>query len=50
MAGQALLEQLEAKGRAKSHLQTVESHLRNIFIKLGATSRVEVARMLERDG
>jgi integrase len=28
MAGQALLEQLEAKGRAKSHLQTVESHLR----------------------
>ena len=28
IAGVALLEQLEAEGRAKSHLQTVESHLR----------------------
>ncbi len=29
--------------------KTVESHLRNIFVKLGASSRVEVARALERD-
>ena len=27
-AGQALLAQLEAKGSAKSHVETVESHLR----------------------
>ena len=28
--------------------KTVESHLRNIFIKLGVSSRVEVARAIER--
>jgi DNA-binding NarL/FixJ family response regulator len=29
--------------------KTIESHLRNIFIKLGASSRVEVARAVERE-
>jgi DNA-binding CsgD family transcriptional regulator len=29
--------------------KTIESHMRNIFVKLGASSRVEVARTLERD-
>lgn len=29
--------------------KTIESHIRNIFIKLGAASRVEVARAIERD-
>ncbi len=29
--------------------KTIESHLRNIFSKLGASSRVEVARLVERE-
>ena len=29
--------------------KTIESHMRNIFVKLGASSRVEVARTVERD-
>ena len=29
--------------------KTIESHLRNIFFKLGASSRVEVARAVERE-
>jgi DNA-binding CsgD family transcriptional regulator len=30
--------------------KTVESHIRNLFFKLGASSRVEVARIVERAG
>jgi predicted ATPase/DNA-binding CsgD family transcriptional regulator len=30
--------------------KTVESHLRNVFFKLGVSSRVEVAEAVERDG
>ena len=29
--------------------KTVESHIRNVFAKLGASSRVEVARVVERE-
>jgi DNA-binding NarL/FixJ family response regulator len=29
--------------------KTVESHMRNIFVKLGVSSRVEVARTVERE-
>ncbi len=28
--------------------KTIESHLRNVFVKLGASSRIEVARTIER--
>ena len=30
-------------------IKTVETHMRNIFRKLDASSRVEVARIIERD-
>ncbi len=29
--------------------KTIETHIRNIFVKLGASSRVEVARIVEQD-
>jgi DNA-binding CsgD family transcriptional regulator/tetratricopeptide (TPR) repeat protein len=29
--------------------KTIETHIRNVFVKLGASSRVEVARIIERD-
>ena len=29
--------------------KTIESHMRNIFVKLGVSSRVEVARTVERE-
>ena len=29
--------------------KTIESHIRNLFLKLNASSRVEVARIVERD-
>ncbi len=29
--------------------KTVETHIRNVFHKLGVSSRVEIARAIERD-
>ena len=29
--------------------KTIETHLRNVFFKLGVSSRVEVARVVERE-
>ena len=39
----------EIAGELFLSIKTVESHMRNIFRKLGASSRVEVARMLEHE-
>jgi DNA-binding CsgD family transcriptional regulator/tetratricopeptide (TPR) repeat protein len=39
----------EIAGELFLSAKTIESHLRNIFVKLGASSRVEVARAVERD-
>jgi integrase len=52
VAGRAWLEALEAKGRAKSHIQTVESHLRvhlELFFKEKPLDRIceaDVTRLL----
>jgi DNA-binding NarL/FixJ family response regulator len=29
--------------------KTIESHVRNVFFKLGVSSRVDVARIIERE-
>jgi ATP/maltotriose-dependent transcriptional regulator MalT len=39
----------EIAGKLFLSKKTVESHIRNLFVKLGASSRVEVARIVERD-
>jgi DNA-binding NarL/FixJ family response regulator len=39
----------EIAGELFLSLKTVESHVRNIFVKLGVSSRVDIARALEAD-
>jgi DNA-binding CsgD family transcriptional regulator len=34
--------------RCSSPPKTVETHIRNLFTKLGVSSRVEIARIVER--
>lgn len=38
----------EIAGELFVSLKTVEAHVRNLFRKLGVSSRVEVARLVER--
>src|SRR5690349_13608526 len=38
----------EIAGELFLSVKTIESHIRNVFFKLGASSRVEVARAVER--
>ena len=38
----------EIAGELFVSLKTVEAHMRNLFRKLGVSSRVEVARVIER--
>ena len=52
MIGTHIADALSAIGeltnRANLSDKTVESHIRNIFMKLGVSSRVDVARAIER--
>ncbi len=42
-------QQRDRRASCSSASKTIESHLRNIFVKLGVSSRVEVARAVERE-
>jgi integrase len=52
IAGKAFVEQLEARGRAKSHVETAESHLRVHLVRffgdrpIGGISAADVTRLL----